>query len=86
MFVVGPADQVADVVKVRGDRRQLRRSVVSTQASQDVRRDAGGQVGVPQPVLGVADDPGILVGLGEERIDFGVALDVLEGRNGGPDP
>ncbi len=78
VFVVHAADQVADVMYVRGDGGQLRLPFLVPQPLQGIVGDARGEIRVTRAVLGVPDGTGVLVGLVDVRGDFSVALHVLE--------
>jgi hypothetical protein len=57
-----PAHEIAEVVKVAGDRRQLDHPVIEAETMQGVVCDLGNQPRVTEAVLGVAELAEIAIG------------------------
>src|SRR5439155_20873836 len=76
--VILPGNHVPHVVEVAGDRRQLRQPAFVPQARKHVERDARGQVGVAETVLGVSQPLHHRVRPRDERRDGRLLLDLLQ--------
>src|SRR6266516_4624803 len=83
LSMVHPGHHVPDVVEVAGQGAQVGGALVEVQPGEDVVRDASGQIGVAEAVLGEPEPLHHPIGAGDERRDLAVLLDLLQAEQPG---
>src|SRR5215218_8702789 len=72
--MIEAADNVADVMEIGGNCRQLLLAAVEPHPLQNVARDVRYEADVAESVLGVANCPKIAIGVSNERLNFRIGF------------
>ncbi len=73
--VIEATDDVADIVEITGNGRELLLAAVETHPLQNVAGDVGHETDMAKSVLGIPDCPQIAIRVANESLDFRVGFD-----------